>query len=261
MRGSEDQRHGGRRTRTHTLRDLIKVSDIFINPPSWQQYNPLKKIRSARSLGEIRQRDIAGQKRMFRYTFRKGKTTLWLHIAFQYRPQTSILKIIAARSCVKTLKLKMLTSPNESAYFCGRTRTREADGLAFYITIYGPIHASIYKHGICSSDVFALSLLVRLARAKSRDEPFTFARNLQRATAAAAALALNQKQNFCRGSTRLREQSTGCGANPSPVMITMKKEEVNVARRRTAFPRLPPRQEGKRAYRSCTGGVLRNYKF
>lgn len=152
----------------------------------------------------------------------------------------------------------MLTSPNESAYFRGRTGTREADRLAFYITIYGPTYASIYKHGIRFSDVFALSLLVQLTKAKNRDEPFTFARNLRRATAVAA---LNQKQNFCRDSTRLREQSTGCGANPSPMMITMKKEEVNVAWRRAAFPRLPSRQEGRRAYHSCTGGVLRNYKF
>lgn len=207
----------------------------------------LRKFVLSRSPGETRQRDIAGQDRTFRCTFQKDKMTLWLYIAFQYRSQTSILKIIAARSCVKTLKLKMLTSSNESAYFRGRARTRGADGLAFYITIYGPIHASITSTESSPRMCFALSLLVRLARAKSHDEPFTF--------------ALNQKQNFCRGSTRLREQSTGCGANPSPVMITMKKEEVNVARRRAAFPRLPPRQEGRRAYHSCTRGVLRNYKF
>lgn len=120
----------------------------------------------------------------------------------------------------------MLTSSNEHAYFRGRTRTRKADGLVFYITIYEPIYSSIFKHGIRFSDVFALSLLIRLARAKSHDEPFTFAWNSRRATTAAA---LNQKQNFCRGSARLREQSTGCGASPSPVVITMKKEEVHVA--------------------------------
>lgn len=154
----------------------------------------------------------------------------------------------------------MLTSSNEYAYFRGRTRTRKADELAFYITIYEPIYSSIYKHGIRFSDVFALSSLIRFARAKSHDEPFTFAWNSRWATTAAA---LNQKQNFCRGSTWLREQSTGCGASPSPVVITMKKEEVNVARRRAVFSRLPPRQEGRRAYHSYTGGrgILCNYKF
>lgn len=87
---------------------------------------------------------------------------------------------ITARSCTKTVTIKMLTSSNESAYFRGRARNeRGRDELAFYITIYGPIYSSIYKHGIRSSDVFALapalSLLVRLARVKSRDEPFTLA--------------------------------------------------------------------------------------
>lgn len=169
---------------------------------------------------------------------------------------------ITARSCAKTVTLKILTSSNESAYFRGHARTR--DGLAFYIMIYGiPIYSSIYRHGIHSSDMFALaltlSLLVRLAGAKSRGEPFTLAQNLR--WRLNQMVALNQKQDFCRESTRLREQSTGWGASPSPVVITMKKEEVNVARRRAAFPRLPLRQEGRRAYLSCIGEILRNYKF
>jgi len=79
----------------------------------------------------------------------KGKTTLWLRIAFQYLRKTSTVQFeIAARSCAKTSTLKILTSSNESTYFCGHTRTREVDGLAFYITIYEPIYPSIYKHGI-----------------------------------------------------------------------------------------------------------------
>jgi len=54
VRSAENQRHE-RTTNTdgpHTLRDLIKVPDVFINPLSWKQYNPFKKIRSARFLGD-----------------------------------------------------------------------------------------------------------------------------------------------------------------------------------------------------------------